>query len=77
MLRFNLKETIFQNFPGGACPKPPRIRQAKACLAILHTAASLSVLLCPTTNGELQLPLTVVVMRLQIYNILNKLAIAN
>ena len=28
-----------------------------AWLYILHTAASLSVLLCPTTNGELQPPL--------------------
>ena len=60
MLRFNLRKPIFQNFPG-ACPSPPRVRHAKACLAILHTAASLSVLqlLYPTTNGELQSPLIV------------------
>ena len=57
MLRFHHREPIFQNFPGGHAPDPPRVRNAKACLAILHTAASLSVLLCPTTNGELQPPL--------------------
>ena len=53
-----ISENLFSKFCWGACPRPPRVRHAKACLAILHTAARLSVLLCPTTNGELQPPLT-------------------
>ena len=59
MLRFNLRELIFQNYPGGiATPDPLGLGMLKhACMAILHTAASLSVLQCPTTNGELQPPL--------------------
>ena len=62
MLKFYLRELFFKIFLGGM-PQTPRVRHAKACLAILHTAASLSVLLCPTTNGELQPPLAEVELK--------------
>ena len=35
--RFNLREPIFQTFPGGACPQTPLNLACFACKCALHT----------------------------------------